>query len=153
MQRGVIRLVGGGGCGLGAHCGLTGTRLLRFPPELTPIRSLPRVGLLSPGAHPSLKDYKEKDKWDKVAALVEGKNRKQCTERYKYLATRQTRWVFFAQTSLSIHKNPVSYRRVSWLPGPVIAGSKDVSHPIKTLFPNFYRGWVSRQFPNFFYKK
>jgi DnaJ family protein C protein 2 len=35
----------------------------------------------------SLKDYKEKDKWDKVAALVEGKNRKQCTERYKYLAT------------------------------------------------------------------
>ena len=39
------------------------------------------------GALKSLKDYKEKDKWDKIAELVEGKTKKQCVERYKHLAT------------------------------------------------------------------
>jgi DnaJ homolog subfamily C member 2 len=34
-----------------------------------------------------LKDYKEKDKFQKVAANVEGKNPKQCFDRYKFLCT------------------------------------------------------------------
>ena len=34
-----------------------------------------------------LKDYKEKDKFQKVATFVEGKGAKQCFDRYKYLCT------------------------------------------------------------------
>ena len=33
-----------------------------------------------------LKDYKEKDKWDKIAEAVEGKKKAECVTRYKYLA-------------------------------------------------------------------
>eukprot|EP01012_Entosiphon_sulcatum_P008265 TRINITY_DN1442_c0_g1_i1.p1 TRINITY_DN1442_c0_g1~~TRINITY_DN1442_c0_g1_i1.p1 ORF type:complete len:594 (-),score=201.55 TRINITY_DN1442_c0_g1_i1:77-1858(-) len=33
-----------------------------------------------------LKDYKEKDKWEKIAALVTGKTKAQCVARYKFLA-------------------------------------------------------------------
>ncbi|KAJ9467261.1 Zuotin [Diplonema papillatum] len=32
-----------------------------------------------------MKAYKEKDKWDKIAGAVEGKTRKQCVTRYKFL--------------------------------------------------------------------
>jgi len=35
----------------------------------------------------TLKDYKEKDKWDKIAEVVEGKTRSECVARYKYLCT------------------------------------------------------------------
>ncbi|ESL09338.1 DnaJ chaperone protein [Trypanosoma rangeli SC58] len=34
-----------------------------------------------------LKDYKEKDKFQKIAAMVDGKNAKECFERYKYLCS------------------------------------------------------------------
>eukprot|EP01059_Diplonema_ambulator_P032337 TRINITY_DN6302_c0_g2_i1.p1 TRINITY_DN6302_c0_g2~~TRINITY_DN6302_c0_g2_i1.p1 ORF type:complete len:328 (+),score=154.82 TRINITY_DN6302_c0_g2_i1:44-1027(+) len=34
-----------------------------------------------------LKAYKEKDKWDKIAAAIEGKTKKQCVNRYKFLCS------------------------------------------------------------------
>ncbi|RNF06344.1 chaperone protein DNAJ [Trypanosoma rangeli] len=34
-----------------------------------------------------LKDYKERDKFQKIAAMVDGKNAKECFERYKYLCS------------------------------------------------------------------
>lgn len=38
-----------------------------------------------------LKDYKEKDKFQKIAAMVDGKNAKECFERYKYLCAMNKR--------------------------------------------------------------
>ncbi|RNF23942.1 chaperone protein DNAJ [Trypanosoma conorhini] len=38
-----------------------------------------------------LKDYKERDKFQKIAAIVEGKNAKECFERYKYLCSMNKR--------------------------------------------------------------
>eukprot|EP00759_Apiculatamorpha_spiralis_P032948 PhF_6_TR34206/c0_g1_i3/m.50140/K09522/DNAJC2; DnaJ homolog subfamily C member 2 len=37
----------------------------------------------------ALKEYKEKDKWDKIAEAVEGKSKSECVARYKYLAGMQ----------------------------------------------------------------
>nr|CCC89345.1 putative chaperone protein DNAj [Trypanosoma congolense IL3000] len=38
-----------------------------------------------------LKDYKEKDKFQKIAAMVEGKNARECFERFKYLCAMNKR--------------------------------------------------------------
>ncbi|EKG01661.1 DnaJ chaperone protein, putative [Trypanosoma cruzi] len=38
-----------------------------------------------------LKEYKERDKFQKIAAMVDGKNAKECFERYKYLCTMNKR--------------------------------------------------------------